>query len=531
MAVIEPYSPCPCGSGQKFKWCCHKVESYADRSQRLYEGGQIDAALATLDEGLRKEKGNAWLLMRKGFLLIRQDRPEEAKQALREVLQSQPKHFGALVLSTRLIAETEGPVAGGAQFQRALAVLPDSDRPHLASMANLLGSYFAQVGNQPAALRHLRLGQTLQAPDSGSEGSGARLLRSLRVDATISPFLRNEEELSPLPEGASGPAASRFQEALEKAERGLWSVAAETFASLENEPRIGLIAGRNLGFCKLWLGDDEGAVAALRRYVATLGATSEAVEIEGLCQQLIPDSPENAVEHVQLTWPLRQRDALLSALNGDPAVASEGKAPIDEDDPDSPEFDEYALLDRNDPYRETPPVDGGSGLKSEDVPRTLGHVYVGEDSAILETYDDGRLDGLVDRFTTLAGPAIPPAHPRTKVLGKVSRRQLAMAWEFKLPEALSEESIYRLMEEEGRRVMRDVWPNTPMDFLGGKTPLQAAGVQALEVPLRAAVLQMECLRQPWSQGFDFAGLREKLRLPPEPEIDPETVDPSTIHLA
>ncbi|MFO0958668.1 MAG: SEC-C metal-binding domain-containing protein [Isosphaeraceae bacterium] len=56
MAAVEPYSPCPCGSGEKFKWCCQKIESYADKAQRLYEGGQIDAALKALDEGLRKRR-------------------------------------------------------------------------------------------------------------------------------------------------------------------------------------------------------------------------------------------------------------------------------------------------------------------------------------------------------------------------------------------------------------------------------------------------------------------------------------------
>ena len=67
MAGVDPYSPCPCGSGQKFKWCCHKVEAYAERAQRLFESGQVEAAIEALDEGLRKEPGNAWLLTRKAL--------------------------------------------------------------------------------------------------------------------------------------------------------------------------------------------------------------------------------------------------------------------------------------------------------------------------------------------------------------------------------------------------------------------------------------------------------------------------------
>ncbi len=37
MASVNPYMPCPCGSGQKFKWCCQKVETYAERAQRMVD--------------------------------------------------------------------------------------------------------------------------------------------------------------------------------------------------------------------------------------------------------------------------------------------------------------------------------------------------------------------------------------------------------------------------------------------------------------------------------------------------------------
>src|SRR5437588_3455971 len=103
MAGVDPYSPCPCGSGQKFKWCCHKVEAHAERAQRLFDNGQVDAALAALDEGLRKEPGNAWLLSRRAIYLIRSARTGEAGEAVRQILRKTPKHLGAQMLLTRLV--------------------------------------------------------------------------------------------------------------------------------------------------------------------------------------------------------------------------------------------------------------------------------------------------------------------------------------------------------------------------------------------------------------------------------------------
>ena len=138
MAAVESYSPCPCGSGQKFKWCCQKVESYADKAQRLFESGQVDAAIKALDEGLRKEPGNPWLLTRKAVMQIRNGQAEGAKGTLRQVLARNPKHFGALILLTRCVLETEGPINGAGMFQETLVAVDDEQRPSLASLARVV---------------------------------------------------------------------------------------------------------------------------------------------------------------------------------------------------------------------------------------------------------------------------------------------------------------------------------------------------------------------------------------------------------
>jgi tetratricopeptide (TPR) repeat protein len=528
MAVVDPYSPCPCGSGKKFKWCCHKVESYAERAQRLLESGQADLALAALNEGLRKEPGNAWLLTRKAMIQLKGGQGEEAKATVREVLRSNPKHVGALVLMTRLVLETEGPRAGAAQFQQALSAFPLADRMGLAPLARLVGVFLTEAGDYPAALRHVRLAQTLSggAPEEGPDAVGL-----IESRASASPWLKNDDALSPAPEGLSGESRDRFAQALGWAGEGLWSSAAAAFETLTSDPVAGPAAERNAGFCRLWLADDAAATAALRRYAARLGTTEEAVDLEALCQQIDEPDPDDQVEHVQLTWPLRDRPALLDALKAEKAVHPEGVGPLDPDDPESPEIDQFALLDRPqaDPSAILPA--DGSGLTVDQVPRVLGRVFVGADSATLEAFDDGRLDGLSERFTTLAGPSLAPAHPRTKVLEKASRLQLAMTWEWLLPDGVSPENAQRLSREFGSRLVWDVWPNTRMRSLSGRTPAQAAEAGDAEVPLRALVFQLEHGHEPWREGFDFAAFRNRLRIPAEPEVNPATVDVHTLHLA
>src|SRR5215470_3952287 len=100
MALVDPYSPCPCGSGQKFKWCCHKVESYAERAQRMVDNGQFEASLKPLEEGLARFPDNAWLLTRKALVEAHLKRSEEAKGTLHHLLRKNPGHLGGTILMT-----------------------------------------------------------------------------------------------------------------------------------------------------------------------------------------------------------------------------------------------------------------------------------------------------------------------------------------------------------------------------------------------------------------------------------------------
>jgi tetratricopeptide (TPR) repeat protein len=522
MAVVDPYSPCPCGSGQKFKWCCHKVEAYAERAQRLFEGGQQAAAIEALDEGLRKDPHNAWLLTRKALYQIQKNEPEGAKESLRRVLGKQPKHVGAQFLMTRLVLETEGAVAGAQQFQQALTAFDREEPKGLASLAQLVGAFLLEEARYPAALMHLTLEYQIGRGSISSQG--ASLLRMIKTNPSISPWMKNTYQLSERPGGLSADVQSRFEEAVRWAQEGLWASAAAAFELLSADATAGPEADRNLGLCRLWMGDEVAAAEAFRRFVARSGATTEAVDFAALCQEIEPPGPDDQVEQVQWIWPLRDREQLLGTLGKDPAFFGEEPGPIDPENPDSPVVDQFVMLDR-------PMLEARPGMKAWEIPRVVGRVLVGQEIVALETFDDGRLDALAERFTSLAGPAIAPAHPKTKVLGKTPRSSLALTWERILPEGLTRDEVKRLSLEQGLAAIREVWPNTPMPYLGGRTPLEAAEAGDAEVPLRAAVMQLEQARDSWHDDIDFGAVRAMLKIGPEPAVDPETVDLKQLHLA
>ncbi len=520
MAVVDPYSPCPCGSGEKFKWCCHKVEGYAERAQRLADNGQIDAALGALDEGLRKAPDNPWLSVRKALILARRDEAEPAKEILRRVIQRRPTHVGAQGLLIRLVIQTEGPAVGAGQLQQALAAVKPEHRAGLAILAELIGAMMVEEGKIPAAVAHLELARGLNPDDEASEADSS--LRMVEANNSFSSWLRNPYRLSPVPEGVDEEKRRRFAEALEWADQGLWSPAAAAFDALsaEGTPE----SDRNLGLCRLWLGDERGAVEALRRYTHWTGATPDNVDLEALCQVIAPPGEDERVMLLQWIWPVRDREALLRALRADDRVHDDGHEEAEADDPDSFEADHFLLLDRPQP---APSAVSGPG----DVARVQGRLLVGQEIVALEAFDDGRLDPLAARFRELAGEAIPPAHPRTKFVGRSTRSALALQSEWILPEGIEPPEAQRLNREERRRIVMELWPQTPMPYLGGRTPRQAGLDGDAQLPLRAAICQFELGIDFFDQGLDLGVLRRELKVDPEPEIDPETVEVDRVHLA
>src|SRR4051812_11287696 len=61
--ALDPYSPCPCGSGKKFKWCCAPYFDTVEKAFEQEEQGQHEAALQTI-KGLLATQGtnpSVWL--------------------------------------------------------------------------------------------------------------------------------------------------------------------------------------------------------------------------------------------------------------------------------------------------------------------------------------------------------------------------------------------------------------------------------------------------------------------------------------
>ncbi len=515
MASLDSYSPCPCGSGNKYKWCCHSVESVAEKAGRLYDNGQVDAALKVLDEGLSRAPGSPWLTLRKAYILIEEQRPNEAVAMVEELLRHNPAHPGGHSFLIRLKLQLEGPRAAVAGLQEALGAVSADQIQALSSTAEMLALFLGRVGLAPAARQHLKLALALAPAEDQASIRG--MIENLGRLGKAPILLREELKLSPVPAGLSTVCSERFGKALKWAEEGRWAAAAAQFDLLAAED-VGM-ADRNLGICRFWMLDMSGAAQAFRRAWKRLGPTPEAVELEAICQTIDVDTDREMVEQVHLIWTLRDRERLLEALRSSDRAHEEGTEPLDEDDPDGIQVEVFALLDQSKPV-----LGDGQEPVLEKWPRLVGRALVGQEIAILETFDDGRLDGLSSWFCTLAGPALPPAQPRTKKIGEVPRDELALRVEFWAAEEAPTDLMTKLRDHASRVVKETIWPVTAMDWLDGKSPRQAAKEGGYEVPLRAALMRFRLVEEPSDTRPSLAIVRAELGLAEEPPIDPETAE-------
>ncbi len=300
MASVDPYATCPCGSGQKYKFCCQKVEAYAERAQRLIDSQQYEAALKPLEEGLAKVPDNPWLLTRKAMSHLHLNQLDRAKQALRVLLQAHPNHLSAWVLTTQLVAGNRRP-GRGRRHSSSKRSRPASPK----TGGNSRRWLHLSARHSPRLASRRRRSSTWSWPIRlGAENDKQTMVCAPQPPSKPSRLRLGKEPLSPrstrLP---MSPIEFResFQQASGWANEGLWSAAASAFELLSPGSSAGVVADRNRGLCCLWIADHEGAVASLRRYITRTGPTIDAIDLEALCQRIDHPPITDPVEFVQLT--------------------------------------------------------------------------------------------------------------------------------------------------------------------------------------------------------------------------------------
>jgi tetratricopeptide (TPR) repeat protein len=547
---MDPYAPCPCGSGKKVKFCCQKLLPEMERIERLQEN-QPETALALLNKLEQTHGGNPWVVTTKAGTLMQQGEFASAKIALLKFLREHPDHPRANALYAFASFHADGFPACKKAVHRAFKRCVTESPRICCALMEALGEYHYMQANLMAARAHLVLAARLAATPE----DGERIIRGIirfDSDSRIPYLLRGGHHIP----SYEPPDAAR--EAFERARRlsllACWEEAADLLEEIaETQDSSSAPLWHMLGLFRAWDGDEEAAAEALHRAATFYGQGPTAVECETIAQFLDHSRSDRVVPMRMLRYTVSSVSQLLSRLDDEPHfVRSDESTSVESEDSETQPVAVYLVLDRPLPPRREYP-----SLTPESVPLYLGRVLVfdgvpddnlpatayltgleGEQLWAAEAAFTTAASGLVERIRppladeTAAEDAaeIPqaeaaaanPTDAELEVIGEIFEEELPMHRNYFVPPGTPGDVRAAIVDDHWRRVLEDIWPATPQQALQGKSPREAAQDPQLRTPLEAALHLLEAFCEERGDMLPVREMRERLGLPP---VEPYPVDP------
>lgn len=139
--IPESYSPCPCASGKKFKFCCQKAFKDITFAMCAAEEGNLNEALRFMKQAEEKVGRTAEIVCRYAICWSFFDM-QKCQALLNEALQINPQHPRAnYILGIEAVADEEYEKAIEF-YETAIDNYPKEDRFHLNETYNNLGTAY-----------------------------------------------------------------------------------------------------------------------------------------------------------------------------------------------------------------------------------------------------------------------------------------------------------------------------------------------------------------------------------------------------
>jgi tetratricopeptide (TPR) repeat protein len=492
----DPYGPCNCGSGKKFKWCCQPIFVAINRAWEQEAAGQHDAALRILDQVVKEHEGNPEAWGQKARLLYSQGKIEEAENALQKAFDINPNYPAGLLLRASFRFQ-EGEVAGALLLARRAAEAYDPEaRSYLAEVYYLIFECEMRLNRPVAAHAAMRM-VTRFAPAEeelrksydamfGPEGRLPAVAR--RVYAFRSP------------KAAAGPKRAAWDRALQSADSPRLADLARVFEPLTAEDASDAPAWFNLGLARAWMGENRTALEALQRYVELESDENAAGEAAALMEVLrCGQGQENECDYQEHAFGYQFRDPqpVVKLLQ---------------------EWDQAGRLVALPSQQEGVFM----GLVLEMTKASL--ITVGAPAA-----DAGRLGGYVVILGNLLQVTSPLKEPFDRLreevrqrlalgVGELQERAAPIQFQDVVADALlfpikkADDSSERVLAHAAKHY-EEIWIHKPRRALAGNTPVDAAAHPTLRKHLRGVIqFIQDCARVGMIANYDFDRLRRKLGL-------------------
>jgi tetratricopeptide (TPR) repeat protein len=497
--MLQPYDPCPCGSGKKFKWCCQAIYADIRKAQDQFEMGQQDAALRLIDTVVQAHSDNPEAWGNKAMLLARAGKIEEAEEALEEAFKRNPQYPTGLLLRAQFRLN-EGELPGALLLaRRAAEAFDPAAHDFLAQVYHII--FDAEMSQQRVLAAHTALSLTVRfAP-------AAEQLRQV-LDTYFGPE-------GPLPEAARKQYAFRLPAPQDAARRARWD------RELPEIPasRLGMLATLceeiaqadekdtaawfNLGVVRAWLGDHPAAVAALEKSLAHETDDARAREASALGEVLrMGLGMEAQCDYLQhgFAFQITNAQAATQLLR---SWHEEGRMLVQ---PTEEQHTIAAIV-----------LDFAKSIATGDAPvrpeQGTFAAYLHIVGAALRMRGPNResIERLRDIFREKLGlPAdVAEIHESPMPFHDLILPSLIF------PTGPKSQLTPERVQELARKHFTEKWIHQPLKSLAGNSPIDAAGSAVLKRKLAGVVdFLSQCCEGPYLNQADFNVVRHKLGLAP-----------------
>ncbi len=531
--ALDVYSPCPCGSTKKLKFCCHGLEADIERVVRHQSAKQYKQALQVLMALERTHPQSAWVKNLAAFTLMMDRRGPEAKAPLARVLETQPDNLYSISLFGLASFLADGWKSGKMAIQRAFQRC-SVEYPHIVYFLARSIAEFMSAGGSPLAHRqYLALAMRL-ANDENRENVFVELIE-FDGDTKIPYILRGSHDLVPVT--GDEPFEKEIRKGVKLAFLGCNEAAAGIFGKLAEatEAQLAGLSGDeatqkkatvaslwwNAGLCRAWDGDEKAAAEALHKSAQQTADFESAVECETLAQTLGRRGDRDGAHRVvQRSYKAKSVSKLLTQLDSIPLIVRQPKAEGQQNDPRQPSAT-YRVLDKS-PVSST----DDAAFTLDSVPTVIADIVVfdrheasNQDSGLAIIGIEGpTFTEAVAKLEAAAGDEIEkiaiPGNDDGLVTNSMFEKEfLPLQWRRHYEASTPMGIIRRINREVWRKFLNQEWPNTPLTTLGGKTPQQAISEEALQVPLAAWLQQLDMYGDRFGLPYDVNEGRAKLSLP------------------
>ncbi len=521
---IDLYTPCPCGSGKKIKFCCCKdIVADLEKFMRKIEGEQRLAALETADSLIAKHGERAALLALKSTILFQLGEMAAAEENIKKFVAQNPGNSVALAQSAIVELANDRLDVANEQLQRALAVVGRKIPMPVFDAAMAVAEAHLQHGNILPARGYLILLSNI-----GGIDKNPIINRMQEIDASPSVPLFFKQYFRYDDAPADAPWKADFDAAKEFIQLGAWKVGLDTFKSLLEQAPDSPVLLRNIAILRGWLGQDDAAATAWRAY-AQLDAIypEDAIEAEAMALLLAHPTEKDVLPQVTITFQTPDTESLLETLATDNRVKNMklGPAELGQIDQPPPKA-AYALLDRES-------LQSGAGITLEQLPQNLGRLLVfgretdREARIVFDIVRDADVDKKIAVLKDVLGEQCQDSGEEKEV-GEVSRDDVLFQWRGEFPEDTPHDDRVRIIREFHQAAVLEAWPDAKRKSLNNLSLREAASELKNRVAAHVLLLDLNVQDNVWA--MDFNKLRESLGLEPLQAIDPTETDPRQLPL-